>query len=612
MNSSIQQGEDRPHMHLSRPRLALGPLALVAALALAACGGSNSDNKDGGTANSGSSNGEATPAGGGTGSSENGGGANVAMQQGQKKGGTLNVVSAEGWQHLDPGESYFQIDYLVMYAVHRPLYSFDPSSKLTPDLAAGEPEISEDGKTVTIKIRPDVMFSPPLSRAVTTADVKYAFERLFNPNVPSGYASSYYPIVGADKSKGGPISGIETPDKTTIVFHLTSDYGAKFVQALTLPGSAPVPKEVAGPMDKKSPTTYDSQVTKQAFSGPYMIQDYAAGRSLTLVRNPNWKASSDYRPAYADKIVWKAGGDANVLARQTLASPDLIMADAPPAPVLKTAYEQSREQLSISTLAQYYASMNTTRPPFDDINLRKAAIAISDRNAYLLARGGKLVGQVATHFLGPEVPGFAESGGAKGFGVDYVSNPGGNLQEACKYMKAAGYPNCKYTGNEKVVIVGSNADPGPKEMQIVESGLQKLGFKTQIKAVPQQTMYSKFCGYTKAEYNVCPTAGWIEDFPDPYAYLYVPFSGKAIVPVNNVNWAQLDDPKINTAMDAAAKVKDPAQRREAWAAINKMLVEAAPAIPEVWSSNALVKGKTVKGVLDKWNDDWNLSFSSPQ
>jgi peptide/nickel transport system substrate-binding protein len=594
-------------MHLSRPRLALGPLALVAALALAACGGSNSDNNGGG-GNTGNTSGPS----GQTSKPGEGGYANVSASQGQQKGGTLNVVSAEGWQHLDPGESYFQIDYLVMYAVHRPLYSFDPSSKLTPDLAAGDPEISADGKTVTIKIRPDVMFSPPLSRAVTTDDVKYAFERLFNPNVPSGYASSYYPIVGADKSKGGPISGIETPDKTTIVFHLTSDYGATFVQALTLPGSAPVPKEVAGPMDKKSPTTYDSEVTKQAFSGPYMISDYASGRSLTLVRNPNWKAGTDYRPAYADKIVWKAGGDPNVLARQTLNSPDLLMADGPPAPVLKTAYEQNKDQLSISTLGQYYASLNTTRPPFNDINLRKAAIAISDRNAYLLARGGKLVGQVATHFLGPEVPGFEESGGAKGFGIDYVSHPGGDMATACKYMKLAGYDNCKYTGSEKVVIVGSNADPGPKEMQIVESGLQKLGFKTQIKAVPQQTMYSKFCGYTKAQYNVCPTAGWIEDFPDPYAYLYVPFSGKAIVPVNNVNWAQLDDPAINKAMDAAAQVTDPAARRKAWADINKMLVEAAPAIPEVWSSNALVKGKEVKAVLDKWNDDWNLSFSSPK
>ena len=49
---------------------------------------------------------------------------------------------------------------------------------------------------------------------------------------------------------------------------------------------------------------------------------------------------------------------------------------------------------------------------------------------------------------------------------------------ARKYMKLAGYPNCKYTGNAKVLIVGSNSDPGPKEMQIVQAGLQKLGFKT--------------------------------------------------------------------------------------------------------------------------------------
>jgi peptide/nickel transport system substrate-binding protein len=593
-------------MRLSRPRLALAPLAVVAALTLAACGGSNNDNNNNNGGGGGGNKSGGTPS-----TSEKNGFANVTAEQGQKKGGTLNVVSAEAWQHLDPGESYFQIDYLAVYAVHRPLYSYDPSSKLQPDLAAGPPEISSDGKTVTVKIKPNVKFSPPLNRAVTSADVKYAIERDFNPNVPNGYATSYYPIVGADKSKGGPISGVTTPDKTTIVFKLTSNLGATFAQALTLPGTAPVPKEIAGPMDKKSPTTYDSQITKQAFSGPYMITEYKPGRSLTMERNPNWSADTDYRPAYADKIVWKGGGDANVLARQTLNSPDLLMADGPPAPVLKTAYENSRNQLSISTLGQYYASMNTTRPPFDDLNLRKAAIAIQDRNAYLLARGGKLVGQVATHFLGPEVPGFDEAGGAAGFGIDYVSKPGGDMQVACKYMKLAGYDNCKYTGSAKVVIVGSNSDPGPKEMQIVQSGLEKLGFKTEIKAVPQQTMYSKFCGYTKAEYNMCPTAGWIEDFPDPYAYLYVPFSGKAIVPVNNVNWAQLDDPKINDAMDKAATITDPAERRQAWADIDKMLVEAAPAVPEIWSSNALVKGKQVKGVLDKWNDDWNLSFSSP-
>jgi peptide/nickel transport system substrate-binding protein len=586
-------------------RLALGPLAVFAALTVAACGGSNSSSNGGGGGGGGSSAAQRSTVG-------KAGFANVSPSQGQTKGGTLNVVSAEGWQHLDPGESYFTIDYLVELATQRPLYSFTPQSKLVPDLAARMPKISKDGKTVTIQIRSDVKWSPPLNRPVTSADVKYAFERDFNPNVPNAYATSYYPIAGAANSKGGPISGISTPNDTTIVFHLTKNFGATFVQALTLPGSAPVPKEIAGPMDKSSPSKYDTDVTKQAFSGPYMISDYKPGRSLTLVRNPNWKASTDFRPAYADKIVWKAGGDANVLARQTLNSTDLLMADGPPAPVLKTAYQTKRKQLSISTLGDYYAALNTKVAPFNNVNLRRAAVAAADRQAYLLARGGKLVGSVATHYLGPEVPGFAESGGAKGFGVDYMSHPTGDMKVACKYMKAAGYPNCKYTGKGKVLIVGANSDPGPKEMQIVQSGLQKLGFNTQIKAVPQQTMYSKFCGYVKAEVNVCPTAGWIEDFPDPYAYLYVPFSGKAIVPVNNSNWAQEDNPKINAAMDSAAAITNEAKRRQAWANIDKMLVMDAPAIPEIWASNALVKGSGVKGVLDVWNDDWNLSFSSPK
>ncbi|HEY1595076.1 MAG TPA: ABC transporter substrate-binding protein [Thermoleophilaceae bacterium] len=580
-------------------------LVSATALAVAACGssGGGSSSSTGGSSTSSSSSSGTTFKG-----------ANIAVSQGQKKGGTLNLTSAEGWEHLDPGQGYFQIDYNVIYAVQRPLYGNMPDNgkKEIPDLAAGMPTISKDGKTVTVHIKPNVKWSPPLNRTVTSDDVKYAFERDFNPNVPNAYASSYYPIVGSDKSKGGPISGIQTPNKTTIVFHLTRNFGGTFVQSLTLPGSAAVPREVAASMDKKNPTVYDSDPTKQAFDGPYMIQSYNAGRSITLVRNPNWDSSTDFRPAYADKIVWKAGADANVAARQTLDSPDLLMMDGPPAPVLKTAYQTKRSQLSVAPLGDYYAALNTTVPPFNNVNLRRAAVAAADRQAYLLARGGTLVGTVATHFLGPTDAAFNAAGGNNGFGFDFLKNPNGDLTVAKKYMKAAGYPSGKYTGNANVLIVGSNSDPGPKELQIVQAGLNSLGFKTTIKAVPQQTMYSKFCGYVKAHVNVCPTAGWIPDFSDAYAYLYVPFNGKAIIPVNNSNWSVLNDPKINAAMDQASAITDPQKRIQAWANVDKMLTSTAPAIPEIWATNALVKGSTVKGVLDTWNDDWDLSFSSPQ
>jgi peptide/nickel transport system substrate-binding protein len=582
-------------------------VAVLAAVALAACGGSSSSSSS--SSGSGSSSGSSSSSGLSLAGLAN----TKADPTAQHQGGTLNIISNEGWEHLDPGASYFQIDYLVVYATQTPLYMFTPNSptKPVPALASGPPQISSDGKTVTVHIKPNMKWSPPLNRDVTSADVAYAFQRDFNPNVENAYASGYYPIVGAAKAAGKPIPGISTPNKTTIVFHLTKDFGGTFAQALTLPGSAPVPESVAAPMDKSNPSKYDSNPTGQEFSGPYMIKSYSAGRSITLVRNPNWsKSAENVRPAYSDKIVWNAGADPTVAARQTLDSKNLLMADGPPSAVLKTAYETKKSQLSVAPLGTYYAALNTQVPPFNNVNLRKAVIAAQNRSAYLLARGGKLVGQVATHFIYPEVPGFQQSGGDAGFGEDYLSSPTGNLTVAKKYMKLAGYPSGKYTGSAKVLIVGSNADPGPQEMQIVQNGLTELGFKTEIKAVPQQTMYSKFCGYVKAHVNVCPTAGWIEDFPDPYAALFVPFSGEAIVPINNSNWAVLNDPKVNKAIDDASAITNESQRLQAFAQADKDIVEDAPAIPEIWSDNALVEGSTVHGVLDSWNDDWNLAFSS--
>ena len=599
--------------------LRLTLIAVACATVVAACGGSSNSSSSGSAAASASStNGHAGA------SPQSGvnlaGLANTKPDpSAQHMGGTLTLTSNEGWEHLDPAASYFQIDYVVVYATQTPLYTFTPTSDTpVPLLASGPPQISADGKTVTVHIKPDWKFGPPVNRDITSKDVAWAFQRMFNSNVQNGYAAGYFPIVGADPTAttDKPIPGISTPNATTIVFHLTKAFGATMADALTLPGTSAIPAGYTAKADKSSPSTWDSNPTSQVFTGPYMISSYKAGQSVTLVRNPNWSRSVDgVRPAYSDKIVWNAGADPTVAARQTLDSTNLLMADTPPAAVLKSAYETKKTQLSIAPLGTYYAALNTTVPPFNNINLRKAVVAASNRSAYALARGGQLVATVSTHFIYPEVPGFQQAGGAAGFGQDFVSHPDGDMTVACKYMKLAGYPNCKYTGQYgqygSVLIVGSNSAPGPQEMQVVQSGLTALGFKTSIKAVPQQTMYSKFCGYVKAHVNVCPTAGWIEDFPDPYAALYIPFSGDAIIPINNSNWASLNDPAINTALNKDAGITNLTARYQAFAQVDKMIVDSAAAIPEVWSDNALLEGSKVKGVLDPWNDDWNLSFSSP-
>ncbi len=587
----------------STVRLIATLMAGALLLAVAACG---SDDNGGGTT------------GGGT-TTASSGKYNAALPvDGQKKGGTIKFLSVESFQHLDPGTAYFQLDYMVDFAVHRSLYYYNPadSVKPIPDLAEGDPQVSSDGRTITVKIKSGVKYgtngqTPVTGKEVTAQDVKYAIERGYNPHVANGYLASYFPLVGADGAKGGAISGIETPDAHTLVLKLTKNFGATTAKALVMPITMPVPKSYVAPFDAKNPSTYDANPTKQAFSGPYMISQYSPGKSLTLVRNPEWTASNDSRPAYLDKVAWTMGNDPNVAGRQIFNGKALANGDTPAAPIVKLFATQKPKQISFSPQGNRWVSLNYQKKPFSDINVRKAAAAVLDRTAMQRVRGGPVVGDVATHFLSPGIPGFEEAGGMAGPGVDYLKNPSGDLNLAQSYMKKAGYSSGKANG-EQILMIGDNSSPAKEDALIVANSLSKLGFKVKSQLVEHSVFYSKFC-QQKAQLvkiDVCANFGWLADFADPYAMVYVNFSGDAIVPVNGNNPSLFDDRTINANMSKDATIADEAQRAKAWGAIDRSLVEQVSAIPWFWDKQAGIVSGDVQGVIAKWNATWDLSYMS--
>src|SRR3954465_4741726 len=84
-----------------------------------------------------------------------------------KKGGTLTMLSSGDVDNkLDPGYSYYQFDFILDNDLHRTLMRYKPNDtdKPSPDLAESEPTVSDDGKTVTVKIKKGVKFSPPVNR----------------------------------------------------------------------------------------------------------------------------------------------------------------------------------------------------------------------------------------------------------------------------------------------------------------------------------------------------------------------------------------------------------------------------------------------------------------
>ncbi len=588
---------------------------LTAALALGACGSSSTGPS--GSAPAGSGGGEA----GALSSSGYASPITESLTNG-KRGGTLTVLDESDFEHLDPGIAYYAVDYEVVYATQRPLYSYKPNTETepSPDMAAAPPEISADGRTVTVHLREGIHFSPPVNREVTAQDVAYAIERGTNPNVANPYVHTYYNAVeGIPDSTGGPVKGIETPSKHVIVFHLSEPKGQLVADALVLPLSAAVPKEYAERFDRHKPSDYGSY---QVATGPYMLKNdaqgkvlgigYIPGQSATLVRNPNWKAASDIRPAYLNEIDIKIGGSNTVIGRQVLEGTDLVENEPPAQSDVRLAAERYKAQLEISPSAgSHDIGVNNKVGPFANVDLRKALWAALDRTAMVKARGGTLVTNVATHFLYPGVPGFEQAGGLAGPKLDFNEHPEGDMTVAAKYMKLAGYPSGRYTGSTTVTIVGSKGNPAEQDAEIVNQTLKNLGFTTKFTLVEASTMYAKFCNVPKEEITICPSVGWIADFADGQAVLNITFNGKFINETGNVNWGQTNDPAINAAATAAESVTGTAARASAWAKIDEKVVEDAAEIPFDWDKEANIQGSGVAGVGDLWDvGEWDYSWTS--
>jgi peptide/nickel transport system substrate-binding protein len=548
-----------------------------------------------------------------------------------KKGGKVTFLAAADVDYLDPGQSYYTFGYAVLYATQRPLYSFEPDDAETPvpDLADGDPRISDDSRTITVKLKPGIRFSPPVNREVTSKDVKYAFERAFSQNVPSGYATSYFAdIKGAPTAPGRikDIPGIKTPDDRTIVFELSKPTAVTVAAALVMPITVPVPEEYAREYDRKNPSTYDQYTV---FTGPYMVRNDPEGRvvgrdpgkSIEIVRNPNWDPKTDYRPAYLDEILIEEGNDdLTIASRRTLQGEALMCCDSgqPPIPILRRALTNNEDQVGrVASGGTRWIALNTTQKPFDNVNVRKAIIAGMNREALLLTRGGREVGPIAQHYIPPGVPGFEESGGEQGFEeFDFMRNPKGDPDLAKEYMlkaKAEGVPvsdDGRYTGSEKLLTIATNADPGLQTATVMQGQLEEMGFKLNFRQVPQDTLYTRFCNVPSTDWAICPNVGWFRDFTDPQSVLEPTFKGAAIKPQGNVNYSELNIPAIDDAMTKASTIPAGPERNQAWADINRRIVAEAPGIPYSWDDSFNLASPDVQGVINGYTTVWDFTASS--
>src|SRR5581483_7165089 len=222
--------------------------------------------------------------------------------------------------------------------------------------------------------------------------------------------------VASGKAK--TVSGIDTPNNSTIVFHLTTQTG-DFNRRMSMPATAPIPPEIGACFEGK-PGNYGRDVVS---SGPYMLQgadkvslpcsslkpmsgyDGANGNHIILVRNPDYKQSTDpYRKNYPNEFKFVVNSNADDIFAKVQAGQYQDEVSTPtPKTIRAYATNASLKPRMIPNVGDRtnYLSMNLTQPPFDDIHVRKAMNWIIDKSALQKAWGGPIPGAIATHIVPP-------------------------------------------------------------------------------------------------------------------------------------------------------------------------------------------------------------------
>jgi ABC-type transport system substrate-binding protein len=222
---------------------------------------------------------------------------------------TLRVTFQVAETGFDPTRTNDYYSGLVIEAIYDRLLTYDylaRPAKLVPLAAESLPQITDNGKTYTFRIKKGIYFTPDPAfkgkkRELTAEDYAYSIKRFFDPRNRSPYAFLFEgKIVGLDEAgvrarKAGrfdyeaKVPGLEVPDRYTLRIHLKEiDYGLSHILAFDLSGA--VAREVIELYG-------DDTNAHPVGSGPYRLKHYTRSSKIVLEANPGYREKIwDFQP----------------------------------------------------------------------------------------------------------------------------------------------------------------------------------------------------------------------------------------------------------------------------------------------------------------------------
>lgn len=491
----------------------------------------------------------------------------------EHRGGTIRLLARSAAGTLDPHINYTDQGWQMYQPIYDGLVAFRKAEgmdgfSVVADLAEALPTVSNDGKTLTFKLRKGIKFSN--GKDLGVKDVVASFQRIFKVSGPTS-GTFYAGIVGADKcladTKSCTLDGGVVGDEATgtITINLTKP-DAEILYKLALPHAVVLPADTpAEDMGSKPiPGT-----------GAYMISAFDPNKGMTVTRNPNFKQwSEEAQPdGYPDVVQYDFGlsEEAAVTAIQNGEAD--WMFDALPSDRLGELGSKSMDQLHISPLsAWWYAPLNNRLAPFDNEKARQAVAYAIDRNTLVKLFGGKVLASPVCQVLPPDFPGHEDY-------CPYTKNPGAkwsapDLDKAKQLVEESG------TKGQKVTIIVEDTAISRSIGVYLQSVLTSIGYVADVKPISSNIQFT-YIQNTNNKVQMSVTQ-WYKDYPAASDFLNILFSCASFregsdASINIAGFCDKDiDAKMQKALDLG--VTDQKAADKLWAEIDRQVTDKAPAV----------------------------------
>ncbi len=416
--------------------------------------------------------------------------------------------------------------------------------EIVPDIARRW-VVSGDGLRYTFYLKRGVKFSN--GREVRAQDFKYSFKRVLAPATKSPNAWVFDKVEGAREfleGRAGDVSGFVVKGDHVFEIVLKTPF-SPFLSMLTMTPAYVVPEEEV----KRWGGDFSSH---PAGTGPFILKQWLHNRELRLERNGSYFDGK----AGVRGIVYKViPEDLTAVTEFELGNIDVVALTASAYSRFKDDARWRDNILSLEGLNTYYLGLNSSRPPFDDPELRRAVSYAIDREKIL-----KTFYQGRGRLARGPVPDLLRRWEVKN-AIEYDPQRARRIiqEKGLKGMSAEMY----VSADKEVVDLA----------EIIQSYLSEAGIKVEIKQL-------EWSAYKEAVNKGEPDMFWLSwwaDYPDPEDFLFPTFHSRNLGPGGNR--VRYVNKKVDSLIERGQQSVEGKERDRFYQEAEEIIVAEAPWIP---------------------------------